>query len=410
MTSPASDPGTPIEELRRLAPRRPSTVLGNPAWQLAMVAQAGFLHSLGDRTLAALASAPAAGSEVLTDVARTCGRDANRWRDTVMALAVRADIPHGLLQEIAGDHPPGRPDGNALDLVRHRASRVAGSLEGWHAFVPALAMWWNRMPAFERTPVNGSVRADVVGSLVKAGAVPLHSPFIRGFTMMSTAEHRLRMVVNAGDRDPAWTELTARASVVGPSGGVPDVHIWRECLHAAGGCDPHRCLDSRHEPSLIASDPHREVHFNEWRVLSHLWLRGEVYDGSRRLVKSRYRRETMSLRRAIPIAAGAPFFSMVHLTLLACPCCPVDLLERRARSRSVLLRAVAASNPSLPARLRARLRRDTNWIVRGAATAAMESAAGAAVGSARQRTSRESAWKRCETPARMKCLLPCVRP
>lgn len=364
----ARDPSTPPAQLLKAAERAPASVLRNPAWQLACVADPGFLRRASDAALAAIVRCRAAGPDVLRDVAHAIGGNkgawALHWRATSIALAMRADAPVELLASLAETTDPKLATvANALEIFRHRAKLPCGATDGWEA---AVAVGFEPEIRTRHT-VGGAFLPEVIGSLVKWKAVPLDSPIVRGLTLITSSHARLRMVANHRGQSSAWVELAARAESYGRT--ADRSQVWRECICAWRGEDPHRESIHLFQGGGLGAGYKRVAESRTWDSLCEEWARGVIRSSDGELVRTRYRRETLKLDRAIELAAREHRLTMVHTLLLCSTKCPVALLERRSRAPESILRAAVASNPCTPREVRARLRRDVNWVVRGAAGA-----------------------------------------
>lgn len=364
----ARDPGSPPELLLRAAQRYPASVLRNPAWQLACVAEPAFLRKAPDASLAAIAHCRWAGPDVLRDLARAVGPELAHWTGamgrTLTALALRADLPYELLASMAGAAVGKRgTTSSPAEILHHRAALPPGSTAGWEA---AVAVGFRpEIPL--RCTVPSAFLPEVIGSLVKWKAVPLDSHIVRGLTLLTSSHARLRMVANHRGQSAPWLALAARAE----AGGEPcsASTMWRESICAWRGEDPHDGSIQPLKGAGLSEGYRRVAESRKWELLCDQWARGEIRSSDGTLVGTRYRRETFKLDRAIAMAAREHRLTMVHNLLLCSPKCPVALLERRSRAREWILRAAVAGNPSTPPQVRTRLAKDVNWVVRGAAGA-----------------------------------------
>jgi len=363
---PASDPSIPIEQLAERANKAPGGVLRNPAFRLAMIAEPGFLRRMPSSALEALAASPQAGDDVLADIVEACIGEEVEQERAIMCLALRANIPRELLVRLGGPRRRERTEGHPIDLVRWRARSRRGSLDGWRAAVPAAMSYW----LVGKPKVGGRdavILPHVSGALVHSRAVPLESPFVQAATVLTTSRHRLRMAVHAQGQCRAWAELAARAEASGNGSRMRDDDAWREFDAWRRGMDPHEVERQVVGPPFHKLYSTRATDRDRWKTISAAWEAGHVMDHAQRRAPRYVRAERVSERHAIKLAVRAPAYSFVHTLLLNCPRCPQEILRRWSWSRHWPLRAMVAANPSTTAHERDRLRRDPNWIVRGAA-------------------------------------------
>jgi len=351
----AADPATPIDRLVELGASWPRQVLSNPAWQLALVADPSLARRAPDAVLAeSVKTAP------LDDAA--CLRAFHAWMDrpsqlelTLFALASHAEAPYSWLCGVALHAPPGRCVENGLEIARHRAHLVPGEFHGWAAAIlpslrPSARSRWSveRMRSGE----------DALVELLHHGAFDLDNPFalIAGaFGSQSLRDHLLSF---AQPRHARW--MCASADVEAGYDPHHRRNAWRLCSQLWDGAADEVRKAERFGPCCMAEAMGMAIRLREARDLLAGWLDGEREP-------TRRARAGVPLDDAILEAACSGPVSSALLVLLSLPACPRALLAMHARDEEPCVRAAVASNPALPAALRARLAGDWHWIVRGAA-------------------------------------------
>ncbi len=351
----AADPATPIDRLLKLGASWPRQVLSNPAWELALVADASLARRAPDAVLAeTVKTAP------LDDAA--CLRAFNAWMDrftelelTLFALASHAEAPYSWLCGVALHAPPGRCIQNGIEIAHHRAQLDRGAFHGWAAAIipslrPAQRSPWNpdRMLRGERALL----------ALHRHGAIGFDNPFVLIACAFGTQPLRDHLLAAA---PPQQVRLACVAASV-ESGYDPHErrNAWRLCsMLWEGATDEVRKIE-RFGPTCLAEAMGTSGRHSKAQGLLAAWRRGE-----RRAPREPVADSTLD--DAVLEAACSGPVSSALLALLCSPACPAGLLSMHARDREPCIRAAVAANPALPPSLRARLAGDWHWIVRGAA-------------------------------------------
>ena len=104
----AADAGTPFERLQDLAMTNPSLVLQNPAFELAVVTDPGFLTGMTEDALCALVRQPAFPPDLMVALAQRIRRLRGGGDRVAARIAVHPNAPREALDLVATDEPQAR--------------------------------------------------------------------------------------------------------------------------------------------------------------------------------------------------------------------------------------------------------------------------------------------------------------
>lgn len=201
----ASDAGTPFQRLAELAATNPREVLANPAFELAVVTEPGFLFRLPEQALCGLLRQPAFPPDLMLALAQRLGRLENRGSRVAARIAV---------------HPNASPE--ALDLLvdepiaaLHANARTAFS-EPWTDFLERITVPASRVHSrLLLHPGDGRVMA----ALARHGCIDGADPYTHRLLLRSAGSGNLARYLRA-QRD------------------LPEAHVreilGRDAQHAAG--------------------------------------------------------------------------------------------------------------------------------------------------------------------------------
>ena len=377
----ASDAGTRIERLCELIERHPASVLANPAWELAMVADPAILGRLDDAKLALVAGHASADATTLAlfanEVARRSeGQFMSTPTATSLAVATRADAPVEALRVLAGIGNPRRMGVPGVEIARHRVkcfekgdAEMAG---GWRDALPALM--------FDVGLGRDRTRCWVVSQwwiprLVEKGAAGAAHPFILGIFAGATSVPRRAMLelvrLRGYDVNERWLWTIASVDSGAPN-DRPSEFLWRACVSGWDGDFSSYEMSRRCAPQQFGEAQYRGIRNS--RISA--WVESV-----------RCREDARSVGVAMPGVmgpgdeyAGAGACSTLGaedggaLALLALDCRRATELARRAQDPRWWVRAAVAMNVTVDAALRETLCGDRHWVVRGMAWEAREAA------------------------------------
>ena len=104
----AADAGTPFDRLQDLAMTNPSLVLQNPAFELAVVTEPGFLTGMTEDALCALVRQPAFPPDLMVALAQRIRRLRGGGDRVAARIAVHPNAPREALDLVATDEPQAR--------------------------------------------------------------------------------------------------------------------------------------------------------------------------------------------------------------------------------------------------------------------------------------------------------------
>jgi hypothetical protein len=193
----AADAGTPFDRLRDLSLTNPSLVLKNPAFELAVVTEPGFLLDLPEDALCALVRQPAFPQDLMVVLARRRRELDGGGKRVVSRIATHPNAPREAL-EILGEEP----------LAQLNVNSPSAGSEPWLETVARIAG--------DDQDTLRSVRlregdARVTAALARTGCIDGHDPFSAFVVMVggtitlsrymraqrSMSERNLRTLVHA---------------------------------------------------------------------------------------------------------------------------------------------------------------------------------------------------------------------
>ena len=351
----AVDPSTPCERLLELLNSYPDEVLGNPAFALAEFALPGFAKRLQANQWRIIAENGAADEDWLWRTARQFGIHesvpAQRMGSVDWDLACRADLPADLLAALASHWTPEGVHTPGIELAARRLSADADPVRDWRAAVPMAFLLARRGSIDERCQ---SWR--VPASLVFHGALAPNAPVVEAIAALGRWDAGCKVASAAGTRNRMvaglWSYTAAgRIRHRGARTGSVVLRGMIRRWHNGGKLGP---LPPRFEGIWFSSrrvtdpwDRSSPVSFRELRV-----SKGEFPVPCGRMV-------TDALKISAP--------HMHQLAMISSTLCPPDRLVAAATNGNWMFRLSAAVNPLTPPAVRAVLREDVHWIVRGAA-------------------------------------------
>jgi hypothetical protein len=214
----AADAGTPFDRLRDLSLTNPSLVLKNPAFELAVVTEPGFLLDLPEDALCALVRQPAFPQDLMVVLARRRRELDGGGRRVVSRIATHPSAPREAL-EILGEEP----------LAQLNVNSPSAGSEPWLDVVARIVTDDHHSMRTLRLHAGD---ARVTAALARTGCIDGHDPFTTFMLMTggactlsrymraqrSMSERNLRILVHASARDGAQ----CRRQIAAMSRGSPN--------------------------------------------------------------------------------------------------------------------------------------------------------------------------------------------
>jgi len=380
----ASDAGTRIERLCELIERHPASVLANPAWELAMVADPALLGRLDEAKLALVAGHASGDVTMLALVANEVARRSqgrSTPTDASLAVATRADAPVDALRALAGIGNPRRMGVPGVEIARHRVGCFekgdAEMLGGWRDALPALMVDLGRVA--DRAG-HWAVDRGYTPRLVERGSARAAHPFLLGLFAGATSPSRRAMLelvrLRGHDVEERWLwTVAALEAGAGPRNDRVSEYLWRACVSWWDGDFSSYGMSTRCAPQSFAEAQYLGI--RNQRVSA--WVASlRCHEDARRFGAAMPPVTGSGDGLGDPVYVGVPFLLGVVngnlLAWLAIECKQPEALARRARDPRWWVRAAVAMNVTVDAALREQLCGDHHWVVRGMAREAREAA------------------------------------
>ena len=380
----ASDAGTRIERLCELIERHPASVLANPAWELAMVADPALLGRLDEAKLALVAGHASGDVTMLALVANEVARRSqgrSTPTDASLAVATRADAPVDALRVLAGIGNPRRMGVPGVEIARHRVGCFekgdAEMLGGWRDALPALMVDLGRVA--DRAG-HWAVDRGYTPRLVERGSARAAHPFLLGLFAGATSPSRRAMLelvrLRGHDIEERWLwTVAALEAGAGPRNDRVSEYLWRACVSWWDGDFSSYGMSTRCAPQSFAEAQYLGI--RNQRVSA--WVASlRCHEDARRFGAAMPPVAVSGDGLDDHVYVGVPFLlDAVNgnlLAWLAIECKQPEALARRARDPRWWVRAAVAMNVTVDAALRETLCGDHHWVVRGMAREAREAA------------------------------------